>query len=147
MPALTEHRNPPVRDQQHSTEFLVGQHSLFLAGIGQAFFYMHEFKPFLPAWIAGPLFLAPWSIVFVLFYHERAIFETHSIRRWWLGATVAGALLTVVAELIWMLGLMPQPTAEHRIASDVFVQVLMNLVWLSFIPMVRDYRNHPELWS
>ena len=138
--------NPPVRNKEHSTEFLVGQHSLFIAGFGQAFFYMHQFKPYLPAWIAAPVLFLPWSIVFVLFYHARPVFRPMTIRRWWLGAAVGCALFTVAAEMIWALGLMPPPTAEHRLAADVLVQILMNTVWLSFIPMIRDFRGHPELW-
>jgi hypothetical protein len=128
-------------------EFLIGQHSLFLAGLGQGFFYMHLFKPHLAPWVAGPLLLLPWSIVFVLFYHERPIFPAGSIRRWWLYAAYATALFTVMAEAVWILGYMPPPTPEHSVISDIFVQILMNLGWLCFVPMMRDYRDNPELWS
>jgi hypothetical protein len=144
---MQELSNPPVRNQRHSMEFLIGQHSLFLAGLGQAFFYMHVLKPYLAAWVAGPVLLTPWSIVFVLFYHERALFPPQSIRGWWLRSVAATAILTVLAEAIWLLGFMPAPTPQHHVASDVFVQVLMNLGWLSLVPMIRDRRDNPELWS
>jgi hypothetical protein len=144
MPELS---NPPVRNQRHSTEFLIGQHSLFLAGLGQSFFYLHQFKPNLPVWIATPILQIPWGLVFVLFYHERSLFSAHSIRRCWRFAAAASALFTIVAELIWILGYMPPPTADHRVQADVLVQIMMNLGWLSFIPMIRDYRTNPELWS
>jgi hypothetical protein len=147
MQELSELSNPPVRNQQHSTEFLVGQHSLFLAGIGQAFFYLHQFKPHLPVWIAGPFFLMPWAIVFILFYHDRPLFAAPTIRRWWIYAACGSALFTVIAEVIWILGYMPPPTAAHRVVSDVFVQILMNLGWLSFVPMIRDYLRNPHLWK
>jgi hypothetical protein len=140
-------RNPPVRDQEHSMEFLIGQHSLFLAGLGQAFFYVHQFSPYLPVWIATPLLLIPWSIVFILFYHEHAIFSPQTIRKWWCRAVIATAFFTLVAEAIWILGLMPPPTPAHKIAADILVQFLMNLGWLSVIPMVRDYKNNPYLWK
>jgi len=143
MPELS---NPPVRDKRHSMEFLIGQHSLFLAGFGQSFFYLHQFKPYLPVWVASPFFLIPWGVIFILFYHRRPLFSTRSIRRWWLFAACGSALFTVIAEAVWILGYMPPPTADHRVAADVFVQVLMNLGWLSFIPMVRDYNNNPDLW-
>lgn len=144
---MQELSNPPVRNKEHSNEFLIGQHSLFLAGLGQSFFYVHQFKPYLPAWGATPILLMPWSVVFILFYHARPLLPELMIRRWWLRAAGVSALLTVTAELIWLLGLMPPPTADHRVAADVFVQVLMNLGWLSFVPMVRDHKNNPELWS
>ena len=128
-------------------EFLIGQHSLFLAGMGQSFFYLHQFKPNLPVWIATPLLLVPWGIVFVLFYHERPPFTPQSIRKWWLRSAVGAALFTLVAEAIWILGLMAPPTPDHRVIADVLVQLLMNLGWLSFIPMIRDFKNNPNLWS
>ena len=143
MPALT---NPPVRHQRHSIEFLIGQQSLFLAGMGQAFFYLHQFKPYLPVWIAGPFFLIPWAIVFIIFYHERPLFSTRSIRRWWFRAACGSALFTIIAEALWVFGFMPPPTPEHRFAADLLVQILMNLGWLSFVPMTRDRNNNPELW-
>ena len=139
--------NPPVRNQRHSTEFIIGQHSLFLAALGQSFFYLHQFKPYLPVWAAVPFFMIPWGTVFVLFYHERPLFPAQFIRRWWFRLAWCSALFTVVAEAIWLLGYMPPPTPEHRVAADVLVQVLMNLGWLSFIPMIRDHRNNPYLWS
>jgi len=138
--------NPPVRNKLHLTEFLIGQQSLFLAGLGQSFFYLHQFKPHLPVWVATPFLLIPWAVVFVLFYHERPLFAPRLIRRWWLFAACGSALLTVIAEAVWILGYMPPPTAEHREAADVFVQILMYLGWLSFVPMARDYKNNPELW-
>jgi hypothetical protein len=143
MPELS---NPPVRNQRHSLEFLVGQHSLFLAGLGQSFFYLHQFKPQLSVWVAGPFLLTPWAIIFILFFHDRPLFSLKSIRRWWLFAACGSALFTVIAEAVWILGYMPPPTADHRLASDVLVQVLMNLGWLSFIPMVRDRNSYPNLW-
>ena len=127
--------------------FLIGQHSLFLAGLGQAFFYLHLCEPHLPVWIAGPFFLIPWSIVFVLFYHEPPLFHPASIRRWWLRATAGSALFTLIAEAIWILGYMPAPKADHSVVSDVFIQILMNLGWLSFIPLLRDHRDNSSLWS
>jgi hypothetical protein len=127
-------------------EFLAGQHSLFLAGFGQSFFYLHLFKPHLSAWVASPFLQIPWAIVFVLFFHERPLFSPATIRRWWLFAACGSALFTVMAEMVWILGYMPPPTPEHRVAADVLVQVLMNLGWLSFIPMIRDHRGHPDLW-
>ena len=138
--------NPPVRNRRHSTEFLIGQHSLFLAGMGQSFFYLHQFKPYLPVWLACPLLLIPWGVVFVLFYHEHPLFPPRAIRRWWLRVSCASALMTVMAEAIWLLGLMPPPTADHRVAADVLVQLLLNLGWLSFVPMIRDHHNNPNLW-
>jgi hypothetical protein len=144
---MQESINPPIRNSRHSTEFLIGQHSLFLAGLGQGFFYVHQFAPHLPAGIAGPLLLLPWGIVFILFYHERPVFPVATIRRWWLRAAGLTAILTVVAELIWILGFMPPPGADHRIQADILVQVLLNLGWLSFVPMIRDHRNNPELWK
>jgi hypothetical protein len=143
MPELS---NPPVRNQRHSFEFLVGQHSLFLAGLGQSFFYLHQFKPHLLVWIAGPFLLIPWAIIFILFFHERPLFPARSIRRWWFFVACWSALFTVIAEAVWVLGYMPPPTADHRVASDVLVQVLMNLGWLSFIPMIRDHNSYPNLW-
>jgi len=128
-------------------EFLIGQHSLFLAGLGQSFFYLHQFKPDLPVWVATPFLQISWGIVFILFFHDRPLFPPRTIRRWWLAAACGSALFTVIAEAIWLLGYMPPPTADHRVAADVLVQVLMNLGWLSFIPMVRDYNLHPDLWA
>ncbi len=130
-------------------EFLIGQHSLFFAGLGQSFFYLHQFKTWLSDLVPFALLAIPWGIVFVLFYRDPApaIFPPSTIRRWWLGSACVCASLTVIAEAIWALGLMPPPTPEHRIAADILVQCLMNACWLSFIPMIRDYRNNPELWS
>jgi hypothetical protein len=127
-------------------EFLIGQHSLFIAGFGQSFFYLHQFKPYLPVWAAVSFLLISWAIVFFLFYHERPLFSPRFIRCWWLFAACWCALFTLMAEAIWILGYMPPPTAEHRVAADVMVQVLMNFCWLSFIPMVRDYRSNRNLW-
>ena len=140
--------NPPVRNGRHSMEFLIGQHSLFLAGLGQAFFYLHQFKPWMSDLVPFALLSIPWGIVFVLFYRDPApvFFTPQRIRRWWRDSACVCAGFSVIAGLIGVLGLMPPPTAEHRIAADVLVLVLLNLVWLSFIPMIRDYRNHPELW-
>src|SRR5271154_2278477 len=117
--------NPPVRNQRYSTEFLVGQHSLFLAALGQSFFYLHQFKPHLPVGVAVPFFMISWGVVFILFYHERPLFSPQLIRRWWLRAALATAFFTVLAEMIWALGLMPPPTADHKVAADVLVQLLM----------------------
>ncbi len=147
MQEFNELSNPPVRDQEHSMEFLIGQHSLFLAGLGQAFFYVHQFSPYLPVWVATPVLLVPWSIVFFLFYHERPLFSPQTIRCWWLRATCGVAALTLIAEAIWILGFMPPPTPAHKIAADILVQLLMNLGWLSFIPMVRDFKTNPYLWK
>jgi len=144
---MQELSNPPVRNQRYSTEFLVGQHSLFLAALGQSIFYLHQFKPSLPVGVAVPFFMISWGVVFVLFYHERPLFSPALIRRWWLRAAGASALFTVIAEVIWLLGLMPPPTVDHKLASDVLVQLLMNLGWLSFVPMARDYNQNPELWK
>jgi hypothetical protein len=144
---MQELSNPPVRNMRHSTEFLIGQHSLFFAGLGQAFFYLHQFKPHLPVWFAGPFCLIPWALVFVLFFHERPLFSLRSIRWCWLYAVYWCALLTIMAEVVWILGYMPPPTAEHRVAADVVLQVFMNLCWLSFIPMIRDYKSNPQLWK
>lgn len=139
--------NPPIRNQHHSMEFLVGQHSLFLAGLGQSFFYLRLFKPHLPVWAAGPFFMLAWGVVFIIFYHERSLFPENSIRRCWFLAACWSAMFTVMAEAIWLLGWMPPPSAEHRVAADVLVQVLMNLGWLTFIPMIRDYNRNPNFWS
>jgi len=130
-------------------EFLIGQHSLFIAGFGQAFFYVHQFKPHLPIFVAVLLLAIPWGIVLVLFYRDPApiFFSPQTIRRWWRRCAGACTAFTVVAELIWVAGLMPPPTADHRVAADVLVQILMNFAWLSYIPMIRDYRNNPNLWS
>ncbi len=144
---MQELSNPPVRNQRHSTEFLIGQHSLFLAALGQSFFFLHQFKPDLPVGVAVPFFMISWGIVFVLFYHERPLVPPQMIRRWWFRAACASAVFTVLAEAIWLLGLMPPPTADHKLASDVLVQVLMNLGWLSFVPMARDFKSTPELWK
>jgi hypothetical protein len=144
MPELS---NPPVRNQRHSTEFLIGQHSLFIAGLGQSFFYLHQFKPHLPVWVASPFLLIPWAVVFILFFHERPLFPTRLIRRWWFFAACWSAMFTVMAETLWILGCMPPPTADHSIEADIFVQVLMNFGWLSFVPMVRDYIRNPHLWK
>jgi hypothetical protein len=144
---MQELSNPPVRNQRYSTEFLIGQHSLFLAALGQSFFYLHQFNPHLPVGVAVPFFMISWGIVFVLFYHERPLFAPQVIRRWWFHAAGASALFTLMAEAIWLLGLMPPPTADHKLAADVLVQLQMNLVWLSFVPMVRDYHHTPELWK
>ena len=144
MPELS---NPPVRNQRYSTEFVIGQHSLFMAALGQSFFYLHQFKPALPVGVAVPFFMISWGVVFVLFYHERPLFSPGLIRRWWFRAAAASAFFTLLAEAIWVLGLMPPPTADHKVLSDVLVLVLMNLGWLSFVPMARDYRNTPELWK
>ena len=144
MPELS---NPPVRNKRYSTEFIIGQHSLFLAGLGQAFFYLHQFRPYLQVGVVTPLLLIPWGVIFVLFYHERPVFPTHTIRQWWLYAACSSAMFTVMAELIWILGLMPPPGPDHRVIADVLVQCLMNLVWLSFVPMRRDYLFNPELWK
>ena len=144
MPELS---NPPVRNKRYSMEFLIGQHSLFLAALGQAFFYLHLFKPHLSVLAAGPFFQIPWAVVFILFYHERPFFSPQFIRRWWFSAACGSALFTVLAEAIWALGYMPPPTAGHRVAADVLVQVLMNLGWLSFIPMIRDHAHNPDLWT
>ena len=144
---MQELSNPPVRNQRYSTEFLIGQHSLFLAALGQSFFYIHQFSPYLPTGVAVPFFMISWGIVFILFYHPRPLLPPPVIRRWWLRAACVTAFFTVIAEAIWILGFMPPPTADHRVAADVLVQILMNLGWLSFIPMIRDHRNNPELWS
>jgi len=144
MPNLS---NPPVRNKRYSMEFLIGQHSLFIAEFGQSFFYLHQFKPHLSVWVASPFLQIPWAIVFILFFHDRPLVPPRSIRRWWLFAACGCALFTVVAEAVWILGYMPPPSADHRVAADVLVLVLMNLVWLSFIPMVRDYKSNPNLWQ
>jgi hypothetical protein len=143
MPELS---NPPVRNKRHSMEFLIGQHSLFMAALGQSFFYLHLFKPHLPVWTAGTFLQIPWAIVFILFYHERPLFTPQFIRRWWLGAACGSVAFTVLAEAIWLGGYMPPPGADHRVAADVLVQILMNLGWLSFGPMIRDRANNPDLW-
>ncbi|HEV3271353.1 MAG TPA: hypothetical protein VGZ93_04145 [Candidatus Methylacidiphilales bacterium] len=145
MPELT--KNSAQRSPCRSIEFFIGQHSLFLAGLGQSFFYLHQFKPHLPVWVATPLLLIPWAVVFILFYHDRPLFSRRSIRRCWRFAACISALFTVTAEAIWLSGNMPPPTADHRIAADVLVQVLMNLGWLSFVPMIRDCHNNPHLWK
>src|SRR5271163_1912986 len=98
---MPESNNPPVRNQRHSTEFLIGQHSLFLAGVGQSFFYLHQFKPHLSVWVASPFLQIPWAIVFILFFHERPLVPPRIIRRWWLGAAGGAALFTVMAEVVW----------------------------------------------
>ncbi len=139
--------NPSVRNQRHSTGFIVGQHSLFLAAMGQSFFYLHQFKPHRPVWVAVPFFMIPWGTVFVLFYHARPLFPAQFIRRWWFGLACCSGIFTVVAEAIWLLGYVPPSISEHRFAADVLVQALMNLGWLSFIPMIRDYNNNPSLWT
>jgi hypothetical protein len=144
MPASS---NPPARNRGHSMEFLIGQHSLFLAGLGQAFFYLHLVGPHLPVWVAGPFFLVPWSIVFILFYHDRPLFSPTSIRRWWLRCTIGSAIFTIFAEAVWVLGYMPPPKIDHSVLSDVFIQILMNLGWLSFIPQLRDHRENSQFWS
>ncbi len=146
MRELNKNSNSSLRRRHHSVEFLVGQHSLFLAGLGQSFFYLHQFKPLLPVWIASPFLLIPWAIVFIFFYHERSFFPPQIIRRYWLFAVGMSAFFTVVAEMVWILGYMPPSSADHRLAADVFVQVLMNLGWLSFIPLLRDYHHNPDLW-
>jgi hypothetical protein len=144
---MQESSNPPIRNQRYSTEFLIGQHSLFLAALGQGFFYVHQLNPHLPAGVAGPVLMIPWGVVFILFYHERPIFPVALIRRWWLRAACATAFFTLVPEAIWILGFMPPPQGDHRVAADVLVQLLMNAGWLSFVPMVRDYKNNPEIWK
>jgi hypothetical protein len=146
MPELNKISNFSPRRRHHSLEFLLCQHSLFVAGLGQSFFYLHLFKPLLPVWVASPFLLIPWAIVFIFFYHEPPLFPPQTLRRYWLGAVGLSAFFTVAAEVMWILGYLPPPTAEHRLAADVLVQVLMNVGWLSFIPLIRDYHRNPELW-
>ena len=130
-------------------EFIIRASTAFsLAGLGQAFFYLHLFRPYLPIWVASIFLFLPWSVVFVIFYHGRPLFTPRIIRRWWLAAGCACAVFTVTAEIVWALGYLPPSLSpENKFVADVFVQMLMNLVWLSFIPMFRDYKNNLELWQ
>ena len=144
MPASSDHPSP--RSASTAVEFLVGQHSLFFAGIGQAFFYLRLFGSSLPVWIAGPLFLMPWGIVFILFYEENPLFSSRILRWTWMACVVWTAALTVLAEALWALGFLP-PTEKIRwVASVIFVQVLMNFCWLSIAPLVHDYRRNWRFW-
>ena len=127
-------------------EFVVGKHSLFVAAIGQSFFYLHLFKPHLPVWIAGPFFMIPWGIVFVLFYRERSLISPRTLRGCWLLAGGMCALFTVLAELIWLFGLVPPWAVAHPIVSIVLLQVLMNSVWFCLIPMLLDFIRNPQFW-
>ena len=109
---MQELSNPPVRNRRYSTEFLIGQHSLFLAAFwGSRFSIYTNSSPTLPVGVAVPFFMISWGIVFILFYHERPLFSPPLIRRWWFRAAGASALFTLIAEAIWLLGLMPPPTA------------------------------------
>jgi hypothetical protein len=137
----------PARSGPTANEFLVGQHSLFFAGLGQAFFYLHLLSPYLAVWVAGPLLLAPWGVVFVLFYEERTFVSPRFLRRTWLACVAWVAALTVLAEVLWALGCLPKTETIHWLASIVLVQLLMNLGWLSIVPLIRDYRHNPKLWS
>lgn len=127
-------------------EFLVGKHSLFVAAMGQSFFYLHLFKPHLPVWVAGPFFMIPWGIMFVLFYHEKPLISPRMLRGCWLFSVGSCAFFTVLAELIWLFGLVPPWAAANPIVSIVLLQVLMNSVWLGLIPMVHDFICNPHFW-
>ena len=144
---MQESNNPSPQSKLATVEFIVGQHSLFFCAFGQAFFYLHQFKPYLPVWIAGPFFMLPWAMVFIIFFHDRPLFSPQFSRRCWLYAACGSALFTVIAEMVWISGNMPPPNIDHRVASDVFVQILMNLGWLSFLPMLHDYHRNPNLWK
>ena len=76
MPASSE---PSALRKLPALEFLVGKHSMFVAAMGQAFFYLHLFKPHLPVWVAGPFFMIPWGIMFVLFYHEKPLISPRTL--------------------------------------------------------------------
>jgi len=147
MPASNEH---PVHGSLSPAEFFIGQHSLFLGAGGQAFFYVHLFKPHFPVWIAMPFFLIPWITVFLIFFNHRSLFPSRQARHYWLYATYWYATLTVIAEIIWLLGYLPAPTPIPPVtpfASVMTFQVLMNIGWLSLVPLVHDYLRNPRLWS
>ena len=147
MPESNDH---PVHGNLSSAEFFIGQHSLFLGAAGQSFFYVHLFKPYFPVWIAMPFFLIPWITVFLIFYHHQPLFPPRQARHYWLYATYWYAALTVIAEIIWLLGYLPAPTPIPPVtpfASVMTFQVLMNIGWLSLVPLVHDYLRNPRLWS
>jgi hypothetical protein len=147
---MPESSNTSARRKLPVTEFIVGQHSLFFGAGGQACFYIHLFKPHLPVWAAVPFFMIPWAVVFVIFFSDRPLFSPREIRRYWLNAVCWYALFTVLAEGIWLLGYMPpvKPvTPSTPLIATATIQVLMNLGWLSFIPMIRDYIRNPSLWK
>ncbi len=136
-----------ARKGLYAVEFILGQHSLFVGALGQAFFYLRLCKPFLAVWVAGPFFMIPWAVVFVLFYSDRMPFPPAFVRRWWLISLSWFALLTIAAELLWRLGYLPPTASDHALASVIFVQLLMNLGWLSWIPLIHNYLRNSKLWS
>jgi len=147
---MQESSKTPATGKLFAIEFLVGQHSLFFGALGQAFFYVHQFKPYFPVWVAGPFFLIPWAAVFLLFFANRLLFPPRQTRRYWLYAVLWYTFLTVMAEIIWLGGympaLMPKPPVTPLV-SLLIIQIPMNLGWLSFIPIIHDYIRNPHLWQ
>jgi hypothetical protein len=147
MPASNDH---PRQGFYPALEFAVGQHSLFVAALGQSMFYVHLFKPYLPVWAAVPFLLLPWITVFMIFFTNRPLFPPLQTRYYWLYAAFACNALTVIAEIIWLLGympaLMPKPPVTPAEAT-VLIQVAMNLGWLSLVPLLHDYFRNRPLWS
>jgi hypothetical protein len=139
--------NSPVRQKLSALEFIVCQHSLFFAAGGQSFFYVHLLKPYLPVWAATPFFMVPWAVIFIIFYPSHSLFSPRETRRYWLNAASWYALFTILAEIIWFAGYMPPLKAVHPPLAMAVIQVLMNLGWLSFLPIIHDCRRNPRLWK
>jgi hypothetical protein len=144
---MQESNNTPVRQKLSAFEFIACQHSLFFAAGGQSFFFIHLLKPYLPVWAAVPFFMIPWAVIFVIFYADNPLFPPRDKRRYWLNAACWYAMLTVLAEIIWLLGYMPPLKAVHPERAMAVIQVLMNLGWLSFLPIIHDYVRNPRFWK
>ena len=109
---------PPSAIQRYSTEFLIGQHSLFLAALlGKDFSMCTNLHP-VAAGRVGMAFVDnfTWGIVFILFYHERPAFSRAGHSPLVVARVLRdGAELTLIAEAIWILGFMPPPArSSHR---------------------------------
>lgn len=116
---------------------MIGFMALFFGCIGQSVLFSSLFAKPPSSWLFPTFFLLPGLVIFGVNFtsvspftykvHLRVCFSAFL---WWAG-------LTLLAEALWIAGLM------HRLdRTQVAVgQITMNLGWLSFIPAWRTYKR------
>jgi hypothetical protein len=116
---------------------MIGNISLLLGCYGQSFLFSALFEKEPSPWLLTSFFVLPWVVIFTVNFTKVPMFtyKTHlricfSALLWWAG-------LTLLAEALWIAGLMHGLDRTQVVVG----QIMMNLGWLSFIPVWRLYKR------
>jgi hypothetical protein len=124
------------RDDYLAIEWILGYITLLLGCLGQAGFLGLVIRPYIPVWVAAPIILMPYVIVYTITFFQQPFLPPRAFRLC-IGLSMCWlATLTIIAELLHLRGHMPPDSPAY---AGTLARILMHVGWFSLVPLVRTY--------